>query len=131
MADFTGFAHAALTVTDFERSKTWYSDTLGWQELFGGDDGGIRYGVGTLPGGPILGLRQHPSGSGEPFSETTTGLDHLALGVSSRTELEEWAATFEDKGVTYSPIQDVPYGHVLNFRDPDNIALELFAMPAG
>jgi hypothetical protein len=31
----------------------------------------------------------------------------------------------ENSGVT-----DAPYGHVLVFRDPDNIQLEFFAMPS-
>jgi hypothetical protein len=34
-------------------------------------------------------------------------------------------------GIANSGIVDDAYGHHLNFRDPDNIALELFAVPAG
>ena len=34
-----------------------------------------------------------------------------------------------DRPLTQAPIADEPYGSVLTFRDPDNIALELFSPP--
>jgi hypothetical protein len=33
-------------------------------------------------------------------------------------------------GIPHGDITDAPYGSGLSFRDPDNIALELFAPPA-
>jgi glyoxylase I family protein len=130
MPDFTGVSHVALTVTDLERSKAWYEDLFGIQTIFEGDEDGIKYCVNIHPGSSlIIGLRQHAAGSGDQFTPQRTGLDHVAFGVGDRAELEKWQATFEEKGVTYTPIIDTPYGHVLNFKDPDNIALELFTMP--
>jgi catechol 2,3-dioxygenase-like lactoylglutathione lyase family enzyme len=130
MSDLQNVSHVAFTVTDLERSKEWYTKVLGWQAIYDGEEDGIVYSLGMLPNvGIFVGLRQHSGGSGDTFDPGRTGLDHIAFGVHSRDDLEEWQERFEDMGVTYTPIVDVPYGHVLNFKDPDNIALEIFTMP--
>jgi glyoxylase I family protein len=54
-------------------------------------------------------------------------LDHIGLAAGSREELEQWQRRFDDQGVPYTPIRDMEMGYHLNFRDPDNIALELSA----
>ena len=58
------------------------------------------------------------------------GLDHIAFGCESRGELEKWSARLDELGITHGEIVDAHYGSGLSFRDPDNIALELFAPPA-
>ena len=132
MSDLQNVSHVAFTVTDLEQSKEWYAKVLGWQSLYDGEEGGINYSLGMLPNvGIFVGLRQHSGGSGDSFDPGRTGLDHIAFGVNSREDLEVWEKRFDELGVTYSPIVDAPYGHVLNFKDPDNIALEIFTMPAG
>ena len=127
---FSGVAHVSLTVTDLERSKRWYADLLGWEEMMAGESGGVIFGVGALPGGQLLALRQHPDGTGDEFDPRRTGLDHLSLDVGSADQLSDWERRFVNLGVSYTPTQDMPYGHVLNFKDPDGIALELFASPS-
>jgi glyoxylase I family protein len=127
---FSGVAHVSLTVTDLERSKRWYAELLGWEELMAGESGGVSFGVGVLPGGHVLALRQHPDGTRDKFDPRRTGLDHLSLDVGSADQLSHWERRFVDLGVSFTPTQDMPYGHVLNFKDPDGIALELFAAPA-
>jgi len=127
---FSGVAHISLTVTDLERSKDWYAKLLGWEEVMAGESGGVQFSVGLLPGGQQLALRQHFNGTGDRFDPRRTGLDHLSLGVVSPGELAQWERRFVDLGVSYTPTQDMPYGHVLNFKDPDGIALELFAAPS-
>jgi catechol 2,3-dioxygenase-like lactoylglutathione lyase family enzyme len=130
MSDLQSVSHIAFTVTDLARSKEWYTKVLGWQAMYDAEDGGISYSLGTVPGvGIFLTLRHHSTGSGDGFDPGRTGLDHFAFGVDSRGDLEEWEKRFDEMGVTYTPIVDAPYGHVLNFKDPDNIALELFTMP--
>ena len=42
----------------------------------------------------------------------------------------DWAARLDELGVAHGDIVDAGYGSGLSFRDPDNIALELFAPPA-
>ena len=79
----------------------------------------------------ILGLREFATGSGDEFTPERTGLDHLAFHCADRGELEKWQAVFQEKGITHSDIVDTEYGHVLSFKDPDNIALEMFALKEG
>jgi len=40
-----------------------------------------------------------------------------------------WAARLDALGIQHGGICDAGYGSGLSFRDPDNIALELFAPP--
>jgi glyoxylase I family protein len=128
MPEFTGFSHVGLTVTDIERSKQWYADVLGWQLLMEGEEGDVSFAFGLVPNGVGIGLRKHGgTAEGGEFSPEHTGLDHISFAVESREALEELVSHLEEKGVTYSPIVDAPYGAVLSFKDPDDIALEAFA----
>jgi glyoxylase I family protein len=129
--EITGISHAALTVTDLDRSMNWYTDVLGWAKIFDGEGDGQRFAFGFIGSAVGLALRQHLASKGEPFSPDLTGLDHLAFSVGSRADLEAWEKNFDEHGVPYTPTIDEQYGHVLNFKDPDNIALEVFAPPAG
>ena len=77
--------------------------------------------------GFVLALVRHPGADGGAFDELRTGVDHLGLAAQTREELEEWERRFVEHGVTYTPIRDMEMGYHLNFRDPDDIALELSA----
>ena len=132
MPEIAGLSHLSLTVTDVERSTRWWSDLLGLQTLFEGEEYGIRYTVNMHPGtGLIIGFRRHASTESDRFKEDRVGLDHAAFQVASREELDAWEAILEEKGIEHSEIKDVEYGSVLTFRDPDNIQMEFFALPAG
>ena len=52
------------------------------------------------------------------------------LPVTSRSELEAWQARLDGLGVANGGVVDAAYGSALSFRDPDNIALEFFALPS-
>jgi catechol 2,3-dioxygenase-like lactoylglutathione lyase family enzyme len=75
-----------------------------------------------------ISFEDHDSAATGTFDETSVGLDHLALSVADRAELESWCDWLSKHGV---PIlrdhRDRP-GHHLNLRAPDNIAIELFAI---
>lgn len=121
--------HVAVTVTDLDRSEAWYTKVLGAAPVLDEDTGPFRhivYSVGTT----LLGLHGFPElASREPFNERRVGLDHIAFGVASRDELVQWAARLDSLGIAHGEIKDAGYGSGLSFRDPDNIALELFAAP--
>jgi glyoxylase I family protein len=131
MPTMTGVQHFSLTVRDLEVSIPWYEQVLGLTKVHDVQQEGSHV-VGLMDPQSMLyiSLRAHDLNRGEIFSETHTGLDHISFGVSTRAELEDWLARFEELGVTHSPIADVPYGSVLVFRDPDNIQLELITPPA-
>ncbi len=130
----TSIAHIRLTVTDIARSRAFYERVFGWPvavEVPADADQATRDALAFLFGGVIyqfgdglVGLRPVESGS---FDEDRVGLDHLAFAVGSRAELDEAAATLDGIGVAHGEIKDIGQGFILEFRDPDNIALELYA----
>jgi glyoxylase I family protein len=128
----SGVAHVAITVTDLGRSKEWYGRVLGWAPVMEGEASGVTFSVGALPdGGPLLGLREYDGRHDGSFDPTRVGLDHLAFAADSVEELSDWEQRFTAQEVVFSPTQVTPYGHVLNFKDPDDIALEIWVPPDG
>ena len=61
------------------------------------------------------------------FDEDRTGLDHLAFRVAGEAELDAAAEHLDGLGIEHEPIKDIGMMYILEFRDPDNIALELVA----
>jgi glyoxylase I family protein len=131
MPQMQGVSHVALTVSDLAKSSAWYERLFeGAVRVMEGNEGGINYIVYLLPSGLVFGLREFASAQkGDRFAEDRVGLDHLSFACADRSALEEWERYLDDLGAQHSPIQDVSYGHVLVFRDPDNIQLEFFALP--
>lgn len=131
------FAHIRLTVTNIERSRAFYDAVLGLPIAFempaGADEatrerfsflfGGVIYKLGDA----LFGLRPVAS---DTFDEDRTGLDHLSFAVADRAALDRAIAVLEGMGVRHEEIKDIEVGWILEFRDPDNIALELFAPKA-
>jgi glyoxylase I family protein len=130
----TSIAHVRLTVTDIERSRRFYESVFGWPVLLevpeNADEatrsrlgflfGGVIYDLG----GTLLGLRPVAT---DRFDEDRAGLDHIAFRMSSKAELDAAAAHLDDIGIRHEPIKDIGPSYILEFRDPDNIALELTA----
>ena len=71
-------------------------------------------------------LRLRPVGT-DRFDENRVGLDHLAFAVRDRADLDSAARHLDDLGIDHEPVKDVGVMYILEFRDPDNIALELTA----
>ncbi|GBG39830.1 glyoxalase [Mycobacterium montefiorense] len=130
----TSIAHVRLTVTDIERSRQFYESVFEWPVLLEVPEnaseatrnqlgflyGGVIYDLG----GTLLGLR--PVGT-DRFHEDRCGLDHIAFRLASLAELDAAAAHLDEVGVEHEPIKDIGPSYILEFRDPDNIALELTA----
>ena len=123
MPDFGSVDHASFSVTDLDRSHRFYTKVLGFGMLMDLGDTLLYFCEKT---GFILGLHQLADLAGGPFSELNTGLDHISFAVT-KEEIAAWEKRFGDMGVTYTPIREMEFGSHLNFRDPDNIALEFFA----
>lgn len=124
MPSFTGVNHVALTVTDLDVSERFYTEVLGFRRALDVGDGRVIIHSTT---GFTIALLRPPDATGGAFTELTTGLDHLGLAAASREELVEWEERLRGAGVPFTPIRDMPFGHHLNFRDPDGIALEFYA----
>jgi catechol 2,3-dioxygenase-like lactoylglutathione lyase family enzyme len=131
MPELTTINHVGITVTDLERSVSWYTDVFGFTKLMEAphpDGTGFYVVLGKPDWSMNVGLHIHPDNAHEPFSETRTGLDHISLQVPDRAHLETWEAHLARLDVSRSPINDQPGYSVLVFRDPDNIQLELISM---
>ncbi|GAA1827533.1 VOC family protein [Microlunatus capsulatus] len=131
------YAHVRLTVTDIARSRAFYDEVFGLPvafELPADADEATRERLGFLYGGVIYALGDSLLGlrpvSDDGFSEDRTGLDHLAFAVGSRADLVAAVDTLDAAGVAHEGVKDIGAGHILEFRDPDGIALELYAPAA-
>jgi glyoxylase I family protein len=130
MHSIPAITHVAVTVSNLAVSERWYTNLLGSAPVLDEDTGPFRHIVYSL-GGTLLGLHGFPDlATDAPFDERRPGLDHIAFGCADRDELAAWAARLDELGITHGGIVDAGYGSGLSFRDPDNIALELFAPPA-
>jgi glyoxylase I family protein len=120
----TGIHHIRLTVTDVARSQEFYTQVLGFQVARQ-----IPTGVLLRNGSIVLGLGPAFDPGDMPpddlFNENRVGLDHLSFAVSSYADLEAALQTFDSRGIPHGEIKDIGVAHVLAFRDPDNIQLEL------
>ena len=133
----TGYGHVRLTVTDVARSRAFYERVFGFPVAFevpaDADEatreslsflyGGVIY---ALPGGGLLGLRP-VAPAGDRFDEDRVGLDHLSLTVAGVTDLQDAVALLDEAGIAHGGVKDIGVASILEFRDPDGIALELIA----
>lgn len=127
-------AHVRLTVSDIERSRQFYESVFGWPVLLEVPDnaseatrnqlgflfGGVIYDMG----GALIGLRPVAN---DRFHEDRAGLDHIAFRTVSKAELDAAASHLDELGIEHEPVKDIGPSYILEFRDPDNIALELTA----
>lgn len=130
----SAFAHLRITVTDIDRSRAFYDSVFGLPvavELPADADATTREALAFLFGGVIYQLGDSLFGlrpvASDRFDEDRVGLDHVSFLVDSRDALDAAVSTLDDLGVAHEDIKDVGAGYVLEFRDPDNVALELFA----
>lgn len=125
-----GFTHVSLSVTDLDRSLRFYRDVLGLPVLAAPFDGTRFDGREAMlrAGRSALCLQCHATSSGDAFDPRRTGLDHLALGVTSVDELHAFAAHLDEHGVAHGGVRSLaPFGHVVELHDPDGILVELHA----
>jgi glyoxylase I family protein len=134
--DISGYSHVRLTVSDLERSRAFYDEVLGLPvayELPADADAKTREELWFLFGGVIyhcgpglFGLRPVAPGT-DRFDEDRIGLDHVSFAVPDRATLEAAVTVLEARGVAHAGIKDIGMGYILEFRDPDGVALELSA----
>jgi glyoxylase I family protein len=130
----SSIAHVRLTVTDIERSRRFYESVFAWPVLLEIPDnadeatrnqlgflfGGVIYDLG----GALIGLRPVAT---DRFDEDRAGLDHIAFRTANKAELDAAAHHLDELGIDHEPVKDIGPSYILEFRDPDNIALELTA----
>ncbi len=134
-----GYSHIRLTVRDIEVSRRFYDAVFALPvaiELPTDADDAARENLSFLFGGVVYRLGRGLFGlrpvadPDDRFDEDRIGLDHLSFTVGTRSDLDDAIVTLDGLGVEHGEIKDIGAGCILEFRDPDGIALELFA-PAG
>ena len=117
--------HIALRVSDFNRARQFYIDTLGFPLIMEVDNLFL-----FLAGSTAIGIRgpepQMPAN--DVFSPFRIGLDHLAIGCESDGELERVAAGLAAAGIENTGVKmDETLGkRYIAFKDPDRIAWEFY-----
>jgi len=126
----TAVRHVGLTVTDLERSTTWYAEVLGFKELFRETEGQRTAAIMGRPGtGLLLGLVHFADGADDAFTPFRTGLNHVCFAVASREEVNDWATKLDEHGVPHSGVLEMKTSPIINFKDPDGIALAIAVPP--
>jgi len=125
-----GTHHLRLTVSDLDRSLSFYTEVLGFELR-------VRFGPNSvfLHDGTVgLGLNTpwHDISEDERrFDEARVGLDHVAFRLAGADEVRQAAEHLDACGVARSEVKPgrVPDSTLVVFRDPDNIQLEYYYSP--
>lgn len=128
-----GNNHVNLTVSDLDRSTDWYCRVFGLTVVSTDENIGPPYFTDVLYRGLfdlttlsyVVGLIQHRDPVEGRFDQRRVGLDHFGLQVPEPSDLDDWVDHLDRNGVEHSGIVHAPYADVINFCDPDGIALEL------
>lgn len=120
----SGLNHIVLTITQVERSRTFYRDLLGFEttDMSGGGFDGFYF----QSGGVAFFLNAGHVIQGDRFNEFRVGLDHLSFSAPNKEALHELAEKLIAAGVDTKGVEQfAPSGNwYVALRDPDNIQLE-------
>jgi glyoxylase I family protein len=120
-----GLHHIALRSTDLQRSKRFYTETLGFPLALEGE-GLFLFAAGSA----VIGVRGPGDASAETdvFDPFRVGLDHIALSCTDEAELARVAGALSAAGVENTGVKlDETLGkRYVAFKDPDRIAWELY-----
>jgi catechol 2,3-dioxygenase-like lactoylglutathione lyase family enzyme len=125
-----GIHHVTLSVSDLDRTVEWYSRVLGFDLVRRLTHGGLEKAMVRRDGVLVTFVCHGDLAVQGPFNERQTGLDHLSFAVADRATLEAWVARLDEHDVVHSDIVEGATGNLVPFRDPDNIALEFYTVPA-
>jgi glyoxylase I family protein len=122
-----GWSHLGLRVTNLERAKRFYVDTLGCQLVRE-----TERAVFVTVSGMLIALLEADSHtpSDDHFDPFRVGLDHLALAVEDTSKLEDMQRELDAAGVRNNGVEEDPATHrkYISFYDPDDIAWELYSV---
>lgn len=120
-----GVHHVALRSADFERSKHFYTETLGFKVALEAPNIFIFFAGATAFAvrGP-----EASTNKDDVFNPFRVGLDHVALACGDESELARVAAALSAAGVENTGVKlDETLGkRYVAFKDPDRIAWELY-----
>lgn len=126
MSGLTGLHHVAIIASDYDRSKAFYVDALGFtvlREVWRAERQSWKCDL-TIPGAQIE-LFTFPGAPPRPSHPEALGLRHLAFTVD---DIEAEIARLATHGIPCEPIRtDEHTGQRFTFfADPDGLPLELY-----
>lgn len=119
--------HIALIVSDYEKSKHFYTEILGLQilnETFRAERNSYKLDL-ALDGAYIIELFSFPDYAQRPSYPEALGLRHLAFEVD---DIEQASAELQAKNIPTEPIRidEITGRKFFFFSDPDGLPLELY-----
>ncbi|MEY2404250.1 MAG: catechol 2,3-dioxygenase [Acidimicrobiaceae bacterium] len=120
--------HLVLYVSDLERSRRFYKDILGWQEVTG--DTPLRMPAAAFTSGrthhELLLIEVGPTATAIPEGRRL-GLYHFGLKIGDTDdELRDAVRQLEEAGVPIVGASDHGVTHSLYITDPDGNEIELY-----
>ena len=115
--------HIVLTVSDLDRSQTFYSEFLELKTDYYKEHNVFCIYLASM----TIWVTTHDQVKpGDRFSEFRVGLDHLSFNAPNREALDALAKKLKDAGAETKGVEVFePSGDFyIAFRDPDNIQLE-------
>ncbi len=132
MIEVNGISHVILTVSQFDKARTFYSELLpffGMKRVFDGAD--FCYHVG---GRTAIGIQRCDERyTGERFVQLRVGLHHICLRARSREDVDRAGAKAAELSATIVRGPEdgpwVPGYYYVLFEDPDGIRFEVNFIP--
>ena len=127
LMNFTSLHHIAIICSDYERSKKFYTDILGFtiiREVYRAERASYKLDL-ALNGNYLIELFSFPGPPARVSRPEATGLRHIAFQVA---DIEASKRELEEKGVTSEPIgtDEFTGKRFTFFSDPDGLPIELY-----
>jgi len=119
--------HIAIICSDYERSKKFYIEILGFQveqEIYRAERKSYKLDL-SLNGQYLIELFSFPDPPKRPSWPEAAGLRHIAFGVK---DLDEWVEFLNSKEINPEPIRTDEFTdkRFTFFSDPDDLPIELY-----
>lgn len=121
--------HIAIICSDYNKSKYFYTEILGFevlQEAYRAERQSYKLDL-SLGGEYLIELFSFPNPPTRVSRPEATGLRHIAFGV---TNIEESVSELKNRGIICEPVRTDEYTSkkFTFFTDPDNLPIELYEL---